>query len=35
MAAADPTFRVRKGRIRQSIMGWTYHPMPVPELARL
>lgn len=33
--AADPKFRVRHGRIRQSIMGWTYSPMPVPELARL
>lgn len=33
--AADPKFRVRNGRIRQSIMGWTYNPMPVPELARL
>ncbi len=32
---ADPTFRVSRGRIRQSIMGWTYAPMPVPELARL
>ncbi len=28
-------YRVRHGRIRQSIMGWTYKPMPVPELARL
>jgi len=35
MTAADPKFRVRNGRIRQSIMGWTYNPMPVPELARL
>ena len=34
-SAADPKFRVRHGRIRQSIMGWTYNPMPVPELARL
>ncbi len=32
---ADPAFRVGRGRIRQSIMGWTYAPMPVPELARL
>lgn len=31
----EPDFRVRHGRIRQSIMGWTYNPMPVPELARL
>lgn len=30
-----PDYRVRHGRIRQSIMGWTYSPMPVPELAKL
>ena len=30
----DPGFRIRNGRIRQSIMGWTYNPMPVLELAR-
>jgi hydroxypyruvate isomerase len=30
----EPDFRVRHGRIRQSIMGWTYNPMPAPELAR-
>jgi hydroxypyruvate isomerase len=35
MIAADPAFRIRKGRIRQSIMGWTYAPMPALELARL
>lgn len=34
-AAVEPDFRVGKGRIRQSIMGWTYDPMPTPELARL
>jgi hydroxypyruvate isomerase len=34
-SAADPEFQVKRGRIRQSIMGWTYAPMPVPELARL
>lgn len=33
-APVEPDFRVRHGRIRQSIMGWTYNPMPVPELAR-
>lgn len=27
-------FRVRNGRIRQSIMGWTFNPMPTEELAR-
>ncbi len=29
-----PDFRIKNNRIRQSIMGWTYNPMPVPELAR-
>jgi len=33
-ASVDPHFRVRRGRIKQSIMGWTYNPMPTPELAR-
>ncbi len=32
---ADPDFRIRNRRIRQSIMGWTFDPMPTPELARL
>lgn len=27
-------FRISNGRIRQSIMGWTFNPMPTPELAR-
>ena len=30
----EPDFRIRNGRIRQSIMGWTFNPMPTPELAR-
>jgi hydroxypyruvate isomerase len=30
----EPDFRIKKGRIRQSIMGWTFDPMPTPELAR-
>lgn len=34
-SAAEPDFRIRHGRIRQSIMGWTFNPMPTPELARL
>ncbi len=34
-AEADPHFQIRQGRIRQSIMGWTFNPMPTPELARL
>ena len=32
---ADPKFRIQNGRIKQSIMGWTFNPMPTPELARL
>jgi hydroxypyruvate isomerase len=31
---AEPDYRIRRGRIRQSIMGWTYSPMPALELAR-
>lgn len=30
----EPDFKVRNGRIKQSIMGWTFNPMPTPELAR-
>lgn len=33
--SVEPDFKVRNRRIRQSIMGWTFSPMPVPELARL
>lgn len=32
--SVEPDFRVKNGRIRQSIMGWTFNPMPTPELAR-
>jgi hydroxypyruvate isomerase len=32
--AVEPDFRVRNGRIKQSIMGWTFNPMPTIELAR-
>ena len=32
--SVEPDFRIRNGRIRQSIMGWTFNPMPTPELAR-
>ena len=35
MSAEKDEFRIAKGRIRQSIMGWTYNPMPTPELAKL
>jgi hydroxypyruvate isomerase len=30
----EPEFRFKNGRIRQSIQGWTYNPMPTPELAK-
>jgi hydroxypyruvate isomerase len=26
-------YRIQHGRIKQSIMGWTFNPMPTPELA--
>jgi hydroxypyruvate isomerase len=32
---ADPAFKIVNGRIRQSIMGWTYSPMRSLELAQL
>jgi hydroxypyruvate isomerase len=36
--AAEPTlaadFKVKHGRIRQSVMGWCFNPMPTPELAQ-
>jgi hydroxypyruvate isomerase len=34
-AEAQGPFRISKGRVRQSIMGWTYNPMPTPDLASL
>lgn len=35
-AAQDTTapYRVKHGRIRQSVVPWCFNPMPVPELAR-
>jgi hydroxypyruvate isomerase len=33
-ASVETDFRIRNGRIKQSIMGWTFNPMPTPELAR-
>ena len=30
--AATPGYRIKNKRIRQSIMGWTYNPMPTEEL---
>ena len=35
IAADKSEFKITKGRIRQSIMGWTFNPMPTPELAKL
>ena len=35
MNNANPKFRIRNGRIKQSIMGWTFNPMPTLELAKL
>ncbi len=32
---ANPKFRIKNGRIKQSIMGWTFNPMPTPKLAKL
>jgi hydroxypyruvate isomerase len=33
-AAADANFKVSSGRIRQSVMGWCFKPMPAIELAQ-
>lgn len=33
-APVEPDFRIRRARLKQSIMGWTFNPMPVEELAR-
>ena len=32
---ANLGFRIKNGRIKQSIMGWTFNPMPTTELAKL
>ena len=32
--SADPAFRVKQGRIRQSVMGWCFNPMMPEVLAR-
>jgi hydroxypyruvate isomerase len=32
--AVDAKFKITKGRIRQSVMGWCFKPMPAVELAR-
>ena len=33
-ATAEPPYRIKYGRIRQSVVPWCFNPMPVPELAR-
>ena len=34
-ATAQPApYRIKNGRIRQSVVPWCFNPMPVPELAR-
>ena len=36
-ASAQPQpapYRIKNGRIRQSVVPWCFNPMPVPELAR-
>ena len=33
-AELNPKFKVTKGRIRQSVMGWCFKPMPALELAK-
>src|SRR5262245_31704080 len=30
----DPAWKIANGRVKQSIMGWTFNPMPTEELAR-
>jgi hydroxypyruvate isomerase len=32
--ADDPAWKITNGRVKQSIMGWTFNPMPTEELAR-
>jgi hydroxypyruvate isomerase len=34
LAQDDPAFKIRNNRIKQSIMGWTFNPMPTEELAK-
>lgn len=33
-SAADPDYVAHNGRVRQSVMGWCFNPMPAEELAR-
>ena len=32
--SADPAFRIKQGRIRQSVMGWCFNPMKPEVLAQ-
>ena len=32
---AEAEYKIRNPNIHQSIMGWTFNPMPTPDLARL
>jgi hydroxypyruvate isomerase len=32
--SASPNYRVKHGRIQQSVVPWCFNPMPVPELAQ-
>src|SRR5689334_4980089 len=34
MADDDADFKIKNARIKQSIMGWTFNPMPTEELAK-
>jgi hydroxypyruvate isomerase len=33
-AQDDPAWKITNGRVKQSIMGWTFNPMPTEELAK-
>jgi hydroxypyruvate isomerase len=33
-ASTHVPYRVKRGRIKQSVVAWCFNPMPVPELAR-
>ena len=30
----EPDYKILHGRIRQSVMGWCFNPLPTPELAK-
>lgn len=31
--SSEPLYRIKRGRIQQSVVAWCFNPMPVPELA--